>query len=68
MLRAWIDDPDQPFPVPLAGLGDAFPPSAYGRPSRYHPAHQTYRTYGEIADLAQRRRARVGQTCGANLP
>ena len=63
-LREWIDDPDQPFPVPLARTGTPFRERVWAAISAI-PRGRTA-TYGALAaQLGSAPRA-VGQACGAN--
>ncbi len=63
-LREWIDDPDQPFPVPLAHRGTPFRERVWAAISAI-PRGRTA-TYGALAaQLGSAPRA-VGQACGAN--
>ncbi|MDI3515710.1 MAG: methylated-DNA--[protein]-cysteine S-methyltransferase [Gammaproteobacteria bacterium] len=63
-LREWIEDPDQPFPVPLADTGTPFRRRVWAAISAI-PRGRTA-TYGALAaQLGSAPRA-VGQACGAN--
>lgn len=63
-LREWIDDPDQPFPVPLARTGTSFRQRVWAAISAI-PRGRTA-TYGALAaQLGSAPRA-IGQACGAN--
>ncbi len=63
-LREWIDDPDQPFPVPLARTGTPFRQRVWAAISAIPRGHTA--TYGALAaQLGSAPRA-VGQACGAN--
>ena len=63
-LRAWLEDPDQPFPVPLAPCGTPFRRRVWAAIAAI-PRGRTA-TYGELAaGLGSAPRA-VGQACGAN--
>jgi methylated-DNA-[protein]-cysteine S-methyltransferase len=63
-LRAWLDDPDRPFDVPLAPAGTAFQRRTWQAIAAI-PRGQV-RTYGALArELGSAARA-VGQACGAN--
>ena len=63
-LRGWIDDPDAPFPVPLAPCGTAFRQRVWAA-IRAIPRGQTT-TYGELATSLGSAPRAVGQACGAN--
>ena len=63
-LRAWIEAPDEPFPVPLAPCGTPFRRRVWAAIAAI-PRGRTA-TYGKLAaDLGSAPRA-VGQACGAN--
>ena len=63
-LREWIEDPDLPFPVPLACAGTPFRQRVWTAISAI--PHGRTATYGELAlQLGSSPRA-VGQACGAN--
>ncbi|ENO81716.1 methylated-DNA/protein-cysteine methyltransferase [Thauera sp. 27] len=63
-LRAWIDDPELPFPVPLADQGTPFRRRVWAEISAI-PRGQT-RSYGELAARLGSAPRAVGQACGAN--
>lgn len=63
-LRAWLEDPDRPFDLPLASAGTAFQRRTWQAIAAI-PRGQV-RTYGALArELGSAARA-VGQACGAN--
>ena len=63
-LHHWIEQPEQPFPLPLRECGTPFQRRVWAEISAI-PAGRT-RTYGELsARLGSAARA-VGQACGAN--
>ncbi|MHB1375683.1 MAG: methylated-DNA--[protein]-cysteine S-methyltransferase [Thauera sp.] len=63
-LREWIEDPDLPFPVPLATCGTPFRQRVWAA-IRAIPRGQTA-TYGELAGRLGSAPRAVGQACGAN--
>jgi methylated-DNA-[protein]-cysteine S-methyltransferase len=63
-LRAWIDDPDAPFPVPLAPCGTPFRRRVWTAVSAI-PRGCTA-TYGELSVRLGSAPRAVGQACGAN--
>lgn len=63
-LRAWIEDPDQPFPVPLAPCGTPFRRRVWAQIAAI-PRGRTA-TYGELAARLGSAPRAVGQACGAN--
>lgn len=63
-LRAWIDDPDAPFPVPLAACGTPFRQRVWAAISAIPRGHTA--TYGELAARLGSAPRAVGQACGAN--
>jgi methylated-DNA-[protein]-cysteine S-methyltransferase len=63
-LVRWIDDPEHPHGLPLAGRGTAFQRRVWAAISAIPRGHT--RRYGELAqELASAARA-VGGACGAN--
>lgn len=63
-LREWIEDPEQPFPVPLAACGTPFRQRVWVA-IRAIPRGRTA-TYGELATQLGSAPRAVGQACGAN--
>lgn len=63
-LRAWIDDPDVPFAVPLAPCGTPFRRRVWAEISAI-PRGRTA-TYGTLATRLGSAPRAVGQACGAN--
>lgn len=63
-LRAWIDAPDEPFPIPLAACGTPFRRRVWDE-IRTIPRGRTA-TYGELAVRLGSAPRAIGQACGAN--
>ena len=63
-LRAWIEDPDELFPVPLAVRGTPFRERVWAA-IRAIPRGRTA-SYGELAVRLGSAPRAVGQACGAN--
>lgn len=63
-LRAWIETPELPFPVPLARCGTPFQQRVWAQISTIAPGRTA--TYGELAARLGSAARAVGQACGAN--
>jgi methylated-DNA-[protein]-cysteine S-methyltransferase len=63
-LRAWLEDPDRPFDLPLAAAGTAFQRRTWQAIAAI-PRGQV-RTYGALARALGSAARAVGQACGAN--
>src|SRR5690606_24823107 len=62
-LREWIDDPDQPFPVPLARTGTPFRQRVWAAISAIPRGHTA--TYGALAAQLGSAPRSVRQHCGS---
>ena len=63
-LRAWLDDPDFVFDLPLKSQGTPFQRRVWAQIAAIAPG-QT-RTYGDLAQALVSAPRAVGQACGAN--